>query len=92
MNEDILAAAIVEKAAKDFRQAILPTSTKKKDWVGTVCRKRTRLNELRRFFRSANADVFSGGNAQIILRNLEREYQQSMGRLQIEAYERGEIG
>ena len=92
MNEQILAAAVIEQAADDWRWAISPTSPKKKDFVSIVYAKRTGLNELRRFFRSVNADLFSMGNAKAILAGLEEEYQKSKGRLQIEAYERGEIG
>lgn len=92
MNEQILAAAVVEQAAADWRRAIEPTSPKKANFVSTVYAKRTRLNELRRFFRGSNADLFSMGNAKAILAGLEEEYQKSKGRLQIEAYERGEIG
>ena len=92
MNEHILAAAVIEQAADDWRWAISPTSPKKKDFVSIVREKRTRLNELRRFFRSSNADLFSVGNAKVILERLEEEYRKSKGRLQIEAYERGEIG
>ena len=92
MNEHILAAAVIEQAADDWRWAISPTSPKKANFVSTVYAKRTRLNELRRFFRGSNADAFSGGQAKVILANLEAEYKASKGRLQIEAYERGEIG
>jgi hypothetical protein len=91
MNEHILAAAVIEQAADDWRWAISPTSPKKKDFVSIVRAKRTRLNELRRFFRSSNADLFSGGNAKVIAKQLEDEYRVSNGRLQIEAYERGDI-
>ena len=92
MNEHILAAAVIEQAADDWRWAIEPTSPKKANFVSTVYAKRTMLNELRRFFRSSNADLFSWGNAKVIVAGLEEEYRKSKGRLQIEAYERGEIG
>lgn len=92
MNEHILAAAVIEQAADDWRWAIKPTNPKGKDFISTVCAKRTRLNELRRFFRGQSADLFSGGNAKVIAKQLEDEYKASNGRLQIEAYERGEIG
>jgi len=92
MNEELLAAAVIKQAADDWRWAISPTSPKKKDFVSIIRAKRTRLNELRRFFRSSNADLFSGGNAKVIVAGLEEEYKKSNGRLQIEAYERGEIG
>ena len=92
MNEHILAAAVIEQAAEDWRKAISPTSPKKANFADEVGRKRTEINKLRRFFRSVNADLFSMGNAKVILAGLEEEYQKSKGRLQIEAYERGEIG
>ena len=92
MNEHILAAAVIEQAADDWRWAISPTNPKKAGFIDIVCAKRARINELRRFFRSVNADLFSIGNAKAILAGLEKEYQKSKGRLQIEAYERGEIG
>jgi hypothetical protein len=92
MNEHLLAAAVIKQAADDWRSAIEPTNPKKKEFVQIVYKKRTRLNELRRFFRGSNAEAFSGGQAKVILANLEAEYKASKGRLQIEAYERGEIG
>jgi len=92
MNEQFLAAAVVEQAVTDWKWAIAPTSPQKKDFIGAVCAKRTRLNELRRFLMGNNADLFSGGQAKAILAMLEKEYMASKGRLQIEAYERGEIG
>lgn len=91
MNEHILAAAVIEQAATDWRWACKPTSPKKQDFVGVVCAKRTRINEIRRFFRGKAADLYSGGQSAIIINGLEEEYQRSKGRLQIEAYERGEI-
>jgi hypothetical protein len=92
MNERILAAAVIEQAAADWRWAISPTSPKnQKYFVSIVRKKRTMLNELRRFFRGSNADAFRGGQAKVILANLEAEYKASKGRLQIEAYERGDI-
>ncbi|MEA4999286.1 MAG: hypothetical protein VB087_07875 [Candidatus Limiplasma sp.] len=92
MNEHLLANAVIKQAAADWRSAIEPTNPKKKGFVQIVYKKRTRLNELRRFFRGRNADIFSGGQARVILARLEDEYKASRGRLQIEAYERGEIG
>lgn len=92
MNEHILAAAVVEQAADDWRRAIRPTNTKSKNFKKTVRAKRERIGELRRFFRGKSADLYSGGNGKAILSRLEEEYAASKGRLQIEAYERGEIG
>ena len=91
MNEGVLAAAIIQQAAMDWRWAINPTTPKKKDFVKTVCAKRARINEIRRFFRSGAADMYSGGQKDVIIKGLEEEYRRSKGRLQIEAYERGEI-
>lgn len=91
MNEHILAAAVIEQAATDWRWACMPTPPKKQGFIGTVCAKRERLHEIRRFFRGKAADMYSGGQSAIIIKGLEEEYSRSKGRLQIEAYERGEI-
>ena len=90
MNEQILASAVVEQAVADWRWAISPTPVKH-GWKERVRSKVIRLRELRRFFRQSSADVFSGGNAKLIIARLEEEYARSAGRAQIEAYERGEI-
>ena len=92
MNEDVLSAAIIGQAVDDWRWAIKPTNAKSKDFKKTIRAKQERIKELRRFFRGKSVDLYSGGNEKAILSRLEEEYATSKGRLQIEAYERGEMG
>ena len=91
MNEDILAAAVVEQAANDYRKCMNPTNPKRKDFRRTVLNKRLHRNEIRKFLMSKNADMFSEGCAHIILSALDAEYEKSKGKLQIDALDRGEI-
>ena len=88
MNEDILAGAILEQAVSDWRSICSHKhNPKSKDFDSKIRADRKELSSIRRFFKSKWAMELSGAEKQTmlnVLAQLEKEYDHSLIKLQIE--------
>lgn len=73
-----LGNAVVEQAAKDYRQfRKIPRRKKKKPTKGTSVDTRWNLEEVTKFFKSSRINLFTGLDGMGILRMLEDEYERN---------------